>query len=66
MSNQKLLERYKAGECEQVWQELKNFGEISEQSVKDEALAVARESMKRIKYNFHVIANNLMNSKTLK
>ena len=34
MSSLKLLERYKAGEWEQVWQELKNLGEIKEQSVK--------------------------------
>ncbi|MGB3760484.1 MAG: hypothetical protein WBA07_29605 [Rivularia sp. (in: cyanobacteria)] len=60
MSKQELLKRYKAGECEQVWQELKNLGEISEQSVKDEALGVARETMKRVKYNFNVIANNLI------
>lgn len=60
MSNPRLLERYKAGECEQVWQELKNLGEINEQSVKDEALAVVREMMKRVKYNFKAIANNLV------
>lgn len=60
MSSLRLFERYKAGECEQVWQELKNLGEIREQSVKDEALAVARETMKRFKYNFNLIANNLI------
>ncbi|MGD1913423.1 MAG: hypothetical protein ACFB2X_22050 [Rivularia sp. (in: cyanobacteria)] len=60
MSSQKLLERYKAGECEAVWQELKNRGETSELSVKDEDLTVAGETMKRVKYNFNVIANNLI------
>ncbi|MGB3640431.1 MAG: hypothetical protein WBA39_23085 [Rivularia sp. (in: cyanobacteria)] len=63
MSKQELLKRYKAGECEQVWQELKNLGEISQQSLKNEALGVAREIMKRVKYNFHIIVNNLINSK---
>ncbi len=38
MSKQELLKRYKGGECEQVWQELKNLGEISEQSLKNERL----------------------------
>ncbi|MEO1431761.1 MAG: hypothetical protein AAFV71_22420 [Cyanobacteria bacterium J06633_8] len=57
MSNPRLLERYKAGECEQVWQELKNLGEISEKSLKDEAGAVAREIMKRVKYNFKAISS---------
>lgn len=66
MSKQELLQRYKAGECKQVWQELKNLGEISEQSLKNEALGVVREAMKRVKYNFHVIANNLINSKIIK
>ncbi len=42
---------------------IENLGEISEQSLKNEALGVARETMKRVKYNFHVIANNLINSK---
>lgn len=60
MSNPKFLERYKAGECEQVWQELKNLGEINQQFVKDEALVVAREMMTRVKYNFEAIANNLI------
>jgi len=60
MSGQKLLERYKAGECEQVWQELKNLGNISEKSVKEEALGIARETMKRVRYNFNFIANNLI------
>lgn len=59
-SSQKLLERYKAGDFEAVWQELKNFCEIHEQSVKDEALEIAREAIKRVKYNFHVIVNNLI------
>lgn len=39
---------------------IENLGEISEQSLKNEALGVARETMKRVKYNFHVIANNLI------
>ncbi|WP_157229356.1 hypothetical protein [Rivularia sp. PCC 7116] len=52
MSSQNFLERYKAGECERVWQELKYLGEIREQSVKDEVLEVAREVMKRVDYNF--------------
>ncbi|MDY6900920.1 MAG: hypothetical protein SWZ49_22990 [Cyanobacteriota bacterium] len=60
MSSQNFLERYKAGECERVWQELKYLGEIHEQSVKDEVFEVAREVMKRVKYNFNVIANNLI------
>ncbi|MEO0844403.1 MAG: hypothetical protein AAF063_36890 [Cyanobacteria bacterium J06643_5] len=55
MSRLELLKRYKAGECERVWQELKDLGEINEQYVKDEALEVAREVMKRVKYNFNVI-----------
>jgi len=60
MSNSRLLERYKAGECEQVWLELKNSGEINQQSVKDEVLEIAREMMQRVKYNLNVIANNLI------
>ncbi|BAY85913.1 hypothetical protein NIES267_54190 [Calothrix parasitica NIES-267] len=55
-----MFERYKVGECEAVWQELKNLGEIREQSVKDEALEVAREMMQRVKYNFNIIVNNLI------
>ncbi|MEL6502693.1 MAG: hypothetical protein AAFQ23_15085 [Cyanobacteria bacterium J06623_1] len=55
-----LFERYVAGECEQVWQELRNLGEIKEQSVREEAASVAREMMKRVKYNLNVIANNLI------
>ena len=60
MSSQGFFERYKAGECERIWLELRNLGEIREQPVKDEALAVAREIMKRVRYNFNVIANNLI------
>ncbi|MBV6622368.1 MAG: hypothetical protein KI793_05325 [Rivularia sp. (in: Bacteria)] len=60
MSSLKLLEKYKAGECERVWQELKDLGEINQQSVKVEALAVAREMMQRVKYNLNVIVNNLI------
>ena len=60
MSSQKLLEHYKAGECERVWQELKNLGEINQQSVKNEALEIAREMMQRVKYNLNFIANNLI------
>lgn len=45
---------------------IENLGEISEQSLKNEALGVVRETMKRVKYNFHVIANNLINSKIIK
>ena len=60
MSSLKLLERYKAGDCEAVWQRLKNLGEIKQQFVRDEALEVAREMMRRVRYNFNIIVNNLI------
>ncbi|MEO1377438.1 MAG: hypothetical protein AAFW70_24780, partial [Cyanobacteria bacterium J06635_10] len=54
------VSRYKAGEFEAVWRELKNLGEIKDESRKNEALAVAREIMKLVKYNLNIIANNLI------
>lgn len=52
--------RYLAGECEEIWREFKNLGEIGDRSIKDEALAIARETMKRVRCNFNTIANNLI------
>jgi hypothetical protein len=54
------LERYRQGECEQVWAELlAQGGRIREQPLYDEALAVARETMRRARANIELLVPRL-------
>ncbi|BAY10821.1 hypothetical protein [Calothrix sp. NIES-2098] len=59
MSNPTFFERYLAGEYECVWEELQSLGEILESSLRDDALAVARETMRRVCTNLKMIAHRL-------
>ena len=46
------LERYKNGECEQVWAELTALGEqVRQEHILPDALAVAHETMRRVREN---------------
>ena len=46
------LERYQRGECERVWLELQALGKrVREEPVYSDALAVARETMRRARHN---------------
>ncbi len=57
------LDRYLAGECEQVWDELMALGAaVREQPLYDDALAVARETMRRARYNVETIVARLRES----
>ncbi len=47
--------RYLIGDRESVWSELQELGEIIEPSVRTDALAVARETMRRVKLNLEII-----------
>ena len=54
------LERYQSGEYEQVWSELNALGEqVRQEKLLPDALAVARETMRRVKCNAEVIAVRL-------
>ncbi len=54
------LERYKNGEYEQVWAELLALGgQIRQEPLFSEALAVARETMGRAKYNVELLYKRL-------
>jgi hypothetical protein len=55
-----LLTRYQHGEHEQVWADLTALGEdVRSPKYRDEARAVARETMKRTKANIALLANRL-------
>src|SRR5262249_986437 len=54
------LERYRNGECEQVWAELLALGDqIREQPLYGEAQAVARETMTRARANIELLVPRL-------
>jgi hypothetical protein len=54
------LERYQRGECERVWLELQALGErVREEPVYSDALAVARETMRRVRYNCALLRERL-------
>jgi hypothetical protein len=54
------LERYRAGECEQVWDELYSLGSaVLRLDVFDDATAVARETMRRVRTNCQVLIPRL-------
>ncbi|HEU0054252.1 MAG TPA: hypothetical protein VFQ39_13790 [Longimicrobium sp.] len=54
------LERYRAGEHREVWDELGALGEaVRDAPVEDDARAVARETMTRVRRNLAVLAGRL-------
>jgi hypothetical protein len=54
------LERYQQGQCEQVWAELAALGgQIRQQPLYTEALAVARETMSRARTNIELLVPRL-------
>lgn len=55
-----LLERYVAGDCVAVWEELRQFGpKVRDPKIFDDALAVARETVRRARQNFVAIIQRL-------
>src|SRR5947209_6412431 len=54
------LERYRAGEHEAVWKELNALGPgVFEAPVHEDALAVARETMRRARHNVELLIERL-------
>jgi hypothetical protein len=54
------LDRYKAGECEQVWAELRALGsKVRDQPILADAVAVARETMRRCRVNIERLVSRL-------
>jgi hypothetical protein len=54
------LQRYRRGECEQVWAELLALGsQVREQRLYAEALAVANETMTRVRANIELLVPRL-------
>lgn len=54
------LERYQLGECEVVWDELMSLGKaVRKGPVLPDALAVARETMRRVLYNLETLIPRL-------
>ena len=54
------LERYRGGECVPVWDELMARGdEAREEPLYSEALAVARETMRRARHNLELLIPRL-------
>lgn len=55
------LERYQLGEFERVWQELGALGaQVQEEPLRSDALAVARETMRRVRHNFEMLIPRLV------
>jgi hypothetical protein len=55
------LQRYLRGEYEQVWDELLSLGAaVREEEVYPEALAVARETMQRVRHNIEMLIQRLI------
>ncbi len=55
------LERYTNGEYEQVWDELFHLGMgIRHEDFYPDALAVARETMRRVRQNIELLINRLV------
>ncbi|MBW4474391.1 MAG: hypothetical protein KME45_29050 [Stenomitos rutilans HA7619-LM2] len=59
MPEQIFFSRYLAGDHNNVWRELQALGEIVDQPLKADALAVARETMRRVKINLEIIMHRL-------
>jgi hypothetical protein len=59
MQEQHFLTRYQAGEHVSVWEELQSLGEIKESVLRDDALAVARETIRRVYTNLGIIVHRL-------
>jgi hypothetical protein len=54
------LERYRQGECEQMWAELVALGErVRSEPLYTDALAVARETMRRVSHNIELLIPRL-------
>ncbi|HLG76698.1 MAG TPA: hypothetical protein VKX46_09790 [Ktedonobacteraceae bacterium] len=54
------LERYLRGECEQVWEELLGLGaQVRKEPLHSDALAVARETMRRVRRNCEILIERL-------
>lgn len=54
------LARYQAGAHEEAWRELQGAGELDDEpALRDVALAVARETMRRVRHNVELIAERL-------
>jgi hypothetical protein len=54
------LDRYKAGECEQVWAELLALGsKVRDEPILADAVAVARETMRRCRVNIERLVSRL-------
>jgi len=54
------LERYRQGECENVWAELAALGgQVRQQPLALDALAVARETMTRARANMELLVQRL-------
>lgn len=55
------LERYKQGEYTHIWQELYTFGDsLVASSKRNDAIAVAEETMKRVKHNIEILHQRLL------
>ncbi len=55
-----LLERYRAGDCVAVWEELRQLGpKVRDPELFDEALEIARETVRRARQNFVTIVQRL-------
>ncbi len=59
MTEKTFLYRYLIGEHKSVWKELQALGEIVEQPLRTDALAVARETIRRVKLNLEMIVERL-------
>lgn len=56
----RFLERYMRGECKQVWDELTTLGaSVQEEPLHSDALAVARETMRRTRKNITTLIDRL-------
>jgi hypothetical protein len=54
------LERYRQGDCEQVWEELYTLGPaVCQEPVYSDALAVAHETMRRVRVNIELLIPRL-------
>ena len=54
------IDRYEHGECEQVWAELQALGErVREEPYYSDALAVADETMRRVRHNIELLLPRL-------
>jgi hypothetical protein len=54
------LERYERGDCEEVWLELTALGPaIRQEPLYSDALAVARETMRRVRHNVELLVERL-------